>query len=331
MRIFSGIQPTGQLHLGNYLGAIKQWVSLQEQGDCLFCIVDLHAISMPQDPKQLRKSILHGVAAYIACGIDPEKCTIFPQSQVIGHTELSWILGCLTPMGWLNRMTQFKDKAGKNREKVGLGLYAYPVLQAADILLYKATHVPVGEDQKQHLELTRDIARVFNRYYDDDFFPLPEPMIIGNAARIMSLRDGNKKMSKSDPSDFSRIHLNDSMDIVAKKIRKAKTDPEPLPGHPKDLESRAEARNLLSIYAAFAGQTLDDVCQSFEGQLFSRFKQVLCDIVIEKLAPIQKEIHALEDDQAYLEQVLAKGAHDARARARPILEDVYHQVGFSVL
>src|SRR6202795_2194848 len=252
-RIFSGVQPTGNLHLGNYLGAIRNWVRLQHDFDCIFCIVDLHALTLPQDPMQLRAQTREVTAAYIASGIDPERCIIFNQSAVSGHAELGWLLGCLTPLGWLNRMTQFKEKAGKERDNAGLGLYAYPVLMAADILAYKATHVPVGEDQKQHLELSRDIAGAFNRRYERDFFPLPEPQIFGTATRVMSLRDGAKKMSKSDTSDYSRINMTDDAGFVALKIRRAKTDPEPLPTSIAALEARPEADNLVVIYAALTG------------------------------------------------------------------------------
>ena len=251
-RIFSGVQPTGNLHLGNYLGAIRNWVALQDDYECIFCIVDLHALTLPQDPDELRASTREVTAAYIAAGIDPERCIIFNQSMVPAHAELAWLLACLTPLGWLNRMTQFKEKAGKQREMAGLGLYAYPVLMAADILVYKATHVPVGEDQKQHLELARDIAGAFNRRYDRDFFPLPEPQIFGAATRVMSLRDGTKKMSKSDTSDYSRINMTDDADAITLKIRRAKTDPEPLPATIADLERRPEADNLIGIYAALA-------------------------------------------------------------------------------
>src|SRR5271166_3580711 len=252
-RIFSGIQPTGNLHLGNYLGAIRNWVALQHHYECIFCIVDLHALTQPQDPAELSASTREVTAAYIAAGIDPERSIIFNQSAVAGHTELAWLLGCLTPLGWLNRMTQFKEKAGKQRESAGLGLYAYPVLMAADILLYKGTHVPVGEDQKQHVELARDIAGAFNRRYEVEFFPLPEPVIFGTATRVMSLRDGTKKMSKSDSSDYSRINMTDDAAAIALKIRKAKTDPLPLPASISELERRPEADNLIGIYGALAG------------------------------------------------------------------------------
>src|SRR5499425_3695166 len=264
-RIFSGIQPTGNLHLGNYLGAIRNWVSLQHNYECIFCIVDLHALTLPQDPDELRASTREVTAAYIAAGINPERCIIFNQSMVSAHVELAWLLACLTPLGWLNRMTQFKEKAGKNREMAGLGLYAYPVLMAADILLYKATHVPVGEDQKQHLELARDLAGAFNRRYERDFFALPEPQIFGEATRVMSLRDGTKKMSKSDTSDYSRINMTDRADVIRQKIRKAKTDPEPLPSEENGLGARPEADNLIGIYAALSNVPKAAVLQQFGG------------------------------------------------------------------
>src|SRR5437660_8141570 len=274
-RIFSGIQPTGNLHLGNYLGAIRNWVVLQHDFECIFCIVDLHALTQPQDPAQLRGATREVTAAYIAAGIDPESCIIFNQSTVSAHAELSWLLSCLTPLGWLNRMTQFKEKAGKQRDMAGLGLYAYPVLMAADILVYKATHVPVGEDQKQHLELARDIAGAFNRRYERDFFPLPEPQIFGTATRVMSLRDGTKKMSKSDTSDYSRINMTDDADAIALKIRRAKTDPEPLPEDIADLERRPEADNLVSIYAALSDMSREAALAPFAGANFSTFKESL--------------------------------------------------------
>ncbi|MBV9377728.1 MAG: tryptophan--tRNA ligase, partial [Alphaproteobacteria bacterium] len=262
-RIFSGIQPTGNLHLGNYLGAIRNWVMLQNDFECIFCIVDLHALTQPQDPAELRASTREVTAAYIAAGINPERCIIFNQSMVSAHTELAWLLGCLTPLGWLNRMTQFKEKAGKNREMAGLGLYAYPVLMAADILVYKATHVPVGEDQKQHLELARDIAGAFNRRYEREFFPLPEPQIFGEATRVMSLRDGTRKMSKSDTSDYSRINMTDDAGIIALKVRRAKTDPEPLPTNVAGLERRPEADNLIGIYAALSSLSREAALDRF--------------------------------------------------------------------
>src|SRR5438552_10711279 len=272
-RIFSGIQPTGNFHLGNYLGALRNWVKLQRDFDCIFCIVDLHALTQPQDPLQLRNSTREVTAAYIAAGIDPERCLIFNQSTVAVHSELAWLLSCFTPLGWLNRMIQFKEKAGKQRDNASLGLYAYPVLMAADILLYKATHVPVGEHQKQHLELARDLAGAFNRRYGVEYFPLPEPQIFGAAARVMSLRDGSKKMSKSESSDYSRINMTDDADTVALKIQKAKTDPHPLPDSAAALEARPEADNLLGIYAALAGQTRDQAVARFAGQSFSSFKR----------------------------------------------------------
>src|SRR5438132_3977977 len=265
-RIFSGIQPTGNLHLGNYLGAIRNWVELQKHYECIFCIVDLHALTQPQDPAELRASTREVTAAYIAAGIDPERCTIFNQSMVSAHAELAWLLACLTPLGWLNRMTQFKEKAGKNRDVAGLGLYAYPVLMAADILLYNGTHVPVGEDQKQHLELARDLAGAFNRRYGVEYFPLPEPQIFGAATRVMSLRDGSKKMSKSESSDYSRINMTDDADTIALKIRRAKTDPEPLPASVADLEQRPEAENLIGIHAALSGLSREEALARFAGQ-----------------------------------------------------------------
>src|SRR4249920_1195139 len=298
-RIFSGIQPTGNLHLGNYLGAIRNWVALQHDYECIFCIVDLHALTQPQDPGELRAATREVTAAYIAAGIDPGRCVIFNQSMVSAHAELGWLLGCLTPLGWLNRMTQFKEKAGKQRENAGLGLYAYPVLMAADILLYRATHVPVGEDQKQHLELSRDIAQKFNndfgqsireKGYGDAFFPLPEPLIFGAATRVMSLRDGTKKMSKSDASDFSRINLTDDADAIAQKIRRAKTDPEPLPSDEKGLASRPEADNLVGIYAALADIDRAGVLKQFVNAQFSTFKAALTDLAVAKLGPIGAEM-----------------------------------------
>src|SRR5271154_6424137 len=282
-RIFSGIQPTGNLHLGNYLGAIRNWVALQGDYDCIFCIVDMHALTLPQDPNELRGQTREVTAAYIAAGIDPERCIIFNQSTVSAHSELAWLLGCLTPLGWLNRMTQFKEKAGKQRDMAGLGLYSYPVLMAADILVYKATHVPVGEDQKQHLELSRDIAGAFNRRYERDFFPLPEPQIFGAATRVMSLRDGTKKMSKSDSSDYSRINMTDDAEAIALKIRRAKTDPLPLPASAAEADARPEADNLLGIFAALADLTRDQAIARFAGANFSDFKRDLADLAAEVL------------------------------------------------
>jgi tryptophanyl-tRNA synthetase len=337
-RIFSGIQPTGNFHLGNYLGALRNWVKLQADFDCIFCIVDLHALTQPQDPQQLRAQTREVTAAYIAAGIDVERCIIFNQSTVSAHAELSWLLGCMTPLGWLNRMTQFKEKAGKQREMAGLGLYAYPVLMAADILLYKGTHVPVGEDQKQHLELSRDIAGAFNRQYGRDFFPLPEPQIFGTATRVMSLRDGTKKMSKSDTSDYSRINMTDDADAVALKIRKAKTDPHPLPGpaaltpqgapDPAKEVERPEAFNLLGIYAALSDKSLKDVVTEFEGKEFSFFKQILTDLAVATIGQMGNEMKRLLADPAEINAVLHDGAERARAIAAPILREAEDIVGF---
>ncbi len=326
-RIFSGVQPTGNLHLGNYLGAIRNWVALQRDYDCIFCIVDLHALTLPQDPAQLHAQTREVTAAYIAAGIDPEACVIFNQSTVSAHTELAWLLGCLTPLGWLNRMTQFKEKAGKQRDEAGLGLYAYPVLMAADIILYKATHVPVGEDQKQHLELARDIAGAFNRRFGVEFFPLPEPMIFGTATRVMSLRDGTKKMSKSDSSDYSRINMTDDAETIALKIRKAKTDPAPLPETEKEAEARPEADNLLSIYAALAGLTHQEVIERWAGKNFSSFKTELADLAVEVLGKIGGEMRRLLADPSYIDGILRRGAERANAIAAPHLREVFDIMG----
>ena len=328
-RIFSGIQPTGHLHLGNYFGAIGNWLTFQDQHDCLFCIVDLHALTVPIEPKELQDGVRFVAAAYIASGIDPKKCTIFKQSSVSGHSELSWLLSCLTPMGWLNRMTQFKEKAGKHKEKASLGLYAYPVLMAADILLYQVTHVPVGAYQKQHLELARDIAGTFNHRYGEDFFPVPEPEIFGHATRVMSLRDGTNKMSKSDPSDFSRILLMDDADTIAQKIRKAKTDPEVLPEKETDLEARPEANNLINIYAAVSNMTRQQVCSQFAGQNFSTFKPALTEILVEHLRPISEKIAQLLEDPAYIDQVLATGAQHANKISQKTIQHVHKLMGVS--
>lgn len=328
-RVFSGAQPTGNLHLGNYLGAIRNWVELQKDFECIFCVVDMHAITVWQEPSELRSNIRELAASMIASGIDPEKHILFNQSQVSAHAELAWIFNCVARIGWLNRMTQFKEKAGKHRENASLGLYAYPSLMAADILAYKATHVPVGEDQKQHLELTRDIAIKFNNDFEaEDFFPTPEPLILGPATRVMSLRDGTKKMSKSDSSDMARINMTDDADTLSKKIRKAKTDPEPLPSEAAGLEGRAEARNLVTIYAALADQTVDQVLAEHGGTQFSGFKQALTDVVVAKLAPITEEMARLKQDNAYIDAVLAKGSERANAIAQPILRDVKEIVGF---
>ena len=320
-RIFSGIQPTGNLHIGNYLGAIRNWVALQRDFECIFCIVDLHALTQPQNPDELRASTREVTAAYIGAGIDPDRCIIFNQSMVSAHTELAWLLGCLTPLGWLNRMTQFKEKAPKQRDMAGLGLYAYPVLMAADILVYKATHVPVGEDQKQHLELARDIAGAFNRRYEREFFPLPEPQIFGAATRVMSLRDGTKKMSKSDSSDYSRINMTDDADAIALKIRRAKTDPKPLPGDGDGLEGRPEVDNLIGIYAALAGLTRDAALARFAGRNFSEFKDALSDLAIEVLGRIGSEMRRLMADPGYIDAILGRGAERAREIADPVLRE----------
>jgi len=327
-RIFSGVQPTGNLHLGNYLGAIRNWVSLQNNYECLFCVVDLHAITMWQEPAGLRANTREVTAGLLAAGIDPKKNIIFNQSQVPAHSELAWIFNCVARMGWLNRMTQFKEKAGKHKENASVGLYAYPNLMAADILLYRATHVPVGEDQKQHLELTRDIAQKFNNDFGVDFFPQPEPLIFGPATRVMSLKDGSKKMSKSDQSELSRINMTDSADDIAKKIRKAKTDTEPLPENAKDLEGRAEAQNLVGIYAALAEISSDDVLAKFAGEGFAAFKQNLADLAVDKLSPIQDEMRRLMDDGTYVDEVLRDGSLRAREMAEPIISEVQDIVGF---
>jgi tryptophanyl-tRNA synthetase len=326
-RIFSGMQPTGNLHLGNYLGALKNWVALQHTAETYFCAVDLHAITIPQDPMKLRASIRETTAAYIACGIDPDTSAIFAQSAVPGHTELAWILNCFTPLGWLNRMTQFKDKAAKSKDLELLGLYSYPVLMAADILLYKATHVPVGEDQKQHLELARDIAGAFNRHYGADYFPLPEPQILGAATRVMSLRDGTKKMSKSDESDYSRINLTDTADQIAQKIRKAKTDPEPLPETLEELDKRPEASNLVTIFAALADEPRATTLARFTGQQFSGFKKEMVDLAVAKLSPISARMNQLLADRAEIDRILQKGADKANALTQPHLREVKDLVG----
>jgi tryptophanyl-tRNA synthetase len=326
-RIFSGVQPTGNLHLGNYLGAIRNWVAMQRDYDCIFCIVDLHALTVAQKPEDLRAHTREVAAAYIAAGIDPEHCIIFNQAAVPGHSELAWLLGCITPLGWLNRMTQFKEKAGRHRDNAGLGLYSYPVLMAADILLYKATHVPVGEDQKQHLELARDIAGAFNRQYDTDYFPLPEPQILGEAARVMSLRDGSAKMSKSDPSVYSRINMTDDADTIALKVRKAKTDSEPLPSEVKGLEGRPEAANLVGIYAALAGIPRDAVLAQFGGRMFSAFKPELADLAVEKLGPIGAEMARLLGDRAGIDAILRRGAERAGAIASRHMAEVHDIIG----
>lgn len=327
-RIFSGVQPTGNLHLGNYLGAIRNWVRLQQEFDCLFCIVDMHAITVWQDPAQLRASTREVAAGLIAAGIDHKKNILFNQSQVPGHAELGWIFNCVARLGWLNRMTQFKEKAGSHRENASVGLYAYPNLMAADILLYKATHVPVGEDQKQHLELARDIAQKFNVDYGVEFFPQPEPLILGAATRVMSLRDGTKKMSKSDESDYSRINMTDDADAIALKIRKAKTDPLPMPTTKEELESRPEADNLLGIYAALSDTSLESVMEKFAGRQFSEFKKELADLAIAVLTPINAEMKRLMQDTTHIDAILRDGALRARAVAEPIMAEVQEIVGF---
>ena len=335
--VFSGVQPTGNLHLGNYLGAIKKFVALQETHKCIYCVVDLHAITVPQDPKLLKSNIREVTAAFIAAGVDPTRHIVFNQSQVAEHSELAWIFNCVARIGWLNRMTQFKEKAGKDRENASVGLYAYPTLMAADILVYRATHVPVGEDQKQHLELSRDVAQKFNNDFaesiaangfGDAFFPLPEPLIQGPATRVMSLRDGSKKMSKSDPSDYSRLNLADDGDTIAQKVRKAKTDPEPLPSEIAGLTGRPEADNLVGIFAALADRTKADVLQQFGGGQFSAFKSALVELAVEKLGPIGAEMKRLQGDHAYLDKVLCDGADQARAIAAGNMRSVRDILGF---
>ena len=331
-RIFSGIQPTGNLHLGNYLGAIKNWVNLQNDISSIFSIVDLHAITVPQEPSKLKSSTYEVTAAIIASGIDIDKSILFNQSSVKEHAELAWILNCVCRIGWLNRMTQFKEKAGKNRENATVGLYGYPVLMAADILLYKSTHVPVGDDQKQHIELARDIASSFNNMFtsdeEDDFFNLPEPQIIGEATRVMSLRDGTKKMSKSDASDASRINLTDTAEEISNKIKKAKTDPHPLPETLEELKNRPEAHNLISIYSSLADQTLEKALKEFSGKGFSHFKPRLIDLAVETLNPITREMRNLLKYTNEIDKILKNGEQKAREIAEPVLKDVKNLVGF---
>ena len=337
-RVFSGVQPSGNLHLGNYLGAIVKFVALQQNYDCIYCVVDLHAITVWQDPAELPRAIREVTAAFIACGIDPKKHVVFNQSQVAEHAELAWIFNCVARLGWLNRMTQFKEKAGKDRENASVGLYAYPVLMAADILAYRATHVPVGEDQKQHLELTRDIAQKFNNDFGDAikaagfeeglFFPQPEPVIMGPATRVMSLRDGTKKMSKSDASDNSRINLTDDADTIAQKVRKAKTDPEPLPSEEKGLENRPEADNLVGIYAALCERSKADVLKEFGGGQFSSFKNALVELCVAKLAPIASEMKRLVADPGHVDKILVDGADRARVIADETMRATRDIVGF---
>ena len=327
-RIFSGVQPTGSLHLGNYLGAIRNWARLQDEFEAIYCVVDLHAVTAPHDPKELSRATREVTAGLIASGIDPARSIIFNQSMVPEHAELSWLFNCVARLGWLNRMTQFKEKAGKNREQASVGLYAYPVLMAADILAYKATHVPVGEDQKQHLELTRDIAQSFNSTYGVDFFPLPEPQIFGSATRVMSLRDGTKKMSKSDESDYSRINMTDGADEIAQKIRKARTDPDPLPESTAGLAERPEALNLVSIYAALEDIERDQVIQEYQGQGFSTFKKALADLAVVRLGPVGNEMKRLTAESGEIDKVLADGAERAVQLSRPIVAEVRKIMGF---
>ena len=330
--VLSGMQPTNTLHLGNYLGALKNWVKLQNEMPCLYCVVDMHAITQDtgyRHPKALMAATREVTAAYIAAGVDPQKNILFNQSQVPEHAELAWIFNCVARLGWLDRMTQFKEKTGKHKERAAVGLYTYPLLMAADILVYKATHVPVGEDQRQHLELSRDIAQKFNSDYElPDFFPLPEPVIMGAGTRVMSLRDGTKKMSKSDESDYSRINLTDDADTIAQKIRKARTDPNPLPDTEKGFEGRPEAENLVNIYAALSDTSRADVLQKFGGHQFSEFKNDLADLAVAKLTPIAAEMRRLLTDAAEIDRILVSGAGKAREIAAPIVADVKRAIGF---
>ncbi len=336
-RVFSGVQPTGNLHLGNYLGAIRKFVALQDSHECIYCVVDLHAVTADLVQEELKAQTREIAAAFIASGIDPVKHIVFNQSQVKEHAELAWLFNCVARMGWLQRMTQFKEKAGKNAQNASVGLFTYPNLMAADILLYRATHVPVGDDQKQHLELTRDIATKFNhdfakqiknRGFGEEYFPITEPVIEGPATRVMSLRDGSKKMSKSEPSDMSRINLTDSADDIAKKIRKAKTDPEPLPENLDGLEGRSEAANLVGIYAALADVSKESVISEYAGQQFGTFKPALAELAVEKLSPINAEMRRLMDDPAYVDGVLKDGADRARAIAQETMQEVRQIFGF---
>ena len=330
MRVVSGIQPTGDLHLGNLLGAILRWVRMQDEAQCLFFLADLHALTVDVDPAQLRANIREMAAALIASGIDPERSILFQQSAVREHAELAWLLQCTARMGWLNRMTQFKDKSGKNKEGASVGLFTYPVLQAADVLLYHATHVPVGDDQKQHIELARDIALKFNNDFEAELFTVPEPFIGGGtAARVMSLRDGSAKMSKSDPSDMSRINLTDSDESIAQKIRKARTDPEPLPSEPAGLDSRPEAKNLVGIYAAVTGGTVESVLADHAGQGFGSFKPALADALVALIAPLRTRLVELRGDPSGIDRILAAGADKARALAAPTIVDAYRILGLT--
>ncbi len=327
--VFSGMQPTNTLHLGNYLGALKNWVKLQEHMPCIYCVVDMHAITTWQEPKELAQATREVTAAYIAAGVDPKRSILFAQSQVPEHAELAWVFNCVARLGWLDRMTQFKEKTGKHKERSSVGLYIYPTLMAADILAYKATHVPVGEDQKQHLELTRDIAQKFNNDFSaPDFFPLPEPVITGPGTRVMSLRDGQKKMSKSDESDLSRINLTDNADMIAQKIRKARTDPDPLPQSVDGLKGRAEAENLVNIFAALADETPERVIADYKGAQFSKFKEALADLAVTKLTPMASEMRRLLADRAEIDRILKTGAGRAHAIAAPIMAEARRVVGF---
>ncbi|MBK67362.1 MAG: tryptophan--tRNA ligase [Rickettsiales bacterium] len=327
-RILSGMQPTNNLHLGNYLGALKNWVNLQNDFDCLFCVVDQHAITVPYEPEGLKDRTREIAAAYMAAGVDVNQSPIFVQSAVPAHAQLNWVLACMTPIGWLNRMTQFKDKAGKHKEKAGLGLYAYPVLMAADILIYKATHVPVGDDQKQHLELAREIAGSFNHKFETEYFPLPEPQILGEATRVMSLRNGAEKMSKSAPSDMSRINFTDDAETIATKIRKAKTDPDALPSEVKGLEDRPEAKNLVTIYASLADVSMQSVLDDFGGKMFSEFKPALSELAVDKLSPITSKMSDLLDDKAEIDRLLTIGNEKANEIAEKNIKEIYEIVGF---
>ncbi len=330
-KIFSGVQPTGNLHLGNYLGAIKNFVHLSNDIDnnCIFCVVDLHSITVKQDPKELRNNIRETVATFVASGIDPKKSIIFNQSRVSAHSEAAWIFSCVARMGWLNRMTQFKEKAGKDKEKASIGLFSYPVLMAADILLYDATHVPVGDDQKQHLELCRDIAQKFNNDFQiDDFFKIPEPLIQKQFSRIMSLKDGTKKMSKSDLSDFSRINLTDSSDEIINKIKKAKTDIMPMPVSQKELEKRLEAKNLIGIFSSIADIDLEKIIKRYSGKNFSEFKKDLSQVIVDKIYPISKEIKKLMGDTVYLDKILSDGCDKASEIASKKIKKIHEIMGF---
>ena len=327
--VFSGVQPTGNLHLGNYLGAIKNFVNLQKKMECIYCIVDLHAITVFQDPKELKKNILDTTAGFVACGLDFKKSIIFNQSSVSGHSELAWILNCVSRVGWMNRMTQFKEKAGKNKENASVGLYVYPNLMAADILLYKSTHVPVGDDQKQHLELARDIAQKFNNDFKvNNFFPIPEPLIQKKLSRVMSLRDGTKKMSKSEESNYSRIDLQDSADEINKKIKKAKTDSLPIPGNIEELKNRPEALNLLNIYSFITNSDLEKILENMAGKDFSKFKNELSDALVATICPIGKKIKELKNDSKYLMEILKEGSNKASTIAKENLDKVKEIVGF---